>query len=420
MRKFLVWFLIFVSLYHIVVTYVSFWLWRLPPYSILLLRDVSWIVAILLFVLWNLSYLRKHISQWGNFWLLFLILLISSVGTSIVLWVDAKQMIVWIKYSLYYILPLLSWLYVWWVRAQSLSEQVIKKWIHIVWKVIVGVLIVWWVWQILKNLAPWFMTSFWYGALGDYVYWQNPPLYYLTWPKWFQRWSWIFSWPNNYWYLLVAFFWLYWYGVKAYVANMWWKIALRSLFIVTLLATLSRCAILWVLVQIILISYIVYSSKRKMILLAIIAWVGAVIWLSVLKRESTIAHVKAKFDSLQYVQQSPLWYWLWSSWPSIHSQWWYLPENFFIQLMMDLWMHGFIIWAIFWIMFFLVIRRLYQQKPSSRNLLFFVSIWFVWLMVEWLFLHALEDSMVNYMYFIVWWIIVWYVANEHRLFRSHI
>lgn len=419
MRRFLTWFLVFVSLYHIVVTYVSFWLWRLPPYSILLLRDVAWLVAIWLFVLCNLSHLKKYLAQWWNFRLLFLILLISSIGTSIVLWVDVKQMIVWIKYSLYYILPLLSSIYIGCVWANNMSEQSIKKRIHIVWKIIVWVLIVWWVWQILKNIAPWLMTSFWYGVLGDYVYWQNPPLYYLTWPKGFERWSWIFSWPNNYWYLLVAFFGLYWYWIRAYISNMGGKIALWSLFIVTLLATLSRWAILWVLVQIILVAYIIYSSKRKMILFAIIAWVWAVLWLSVLKWESTMAHVKAKFDSLQYVQQSPLWYGLGSSGPSVHSQWWYLPENFFIQLMMDLGMHWFIIRSIFWIMLFLVIRRLYQQKPSSRTLLFFVSVWFVWLMVEWLFLHALEDSMVNYMYFIVRWIIIWYVAWEHRLFRSH-
>ena len=419
MRKFLLWFLVFVSLYHIVVTCVSFWLWRVPPYSILVVRDVAWLIAIWLFILYHRNYLKKYLAKWWNFRLLFLALLISSIWTSILLWVGVKQMIVWIKYSLYYIMPLLTWIYVWFVWANSMSEQSIKKRVHTLWKILVWVLIVWWIWQIVKNIAPWFMMSFWYGALGDYVYWQNPPLYYLTWPKWFERWSWIFSWPNNYWYLLVAFFGLYRYGIRAYISHMWWKIALWSLFIVTLLATLSRWAILWVLVQIIMISYIVYSSRRKMIVLAIVAWIGAVLWLSVLKRESTLAHVKAKFDSLQYVQQSPIWYGLWSSGPSVHSQWWYLPENFFIQLMMDLWMHWFVLWAIFWVLLFLVIRRLYQQKPSSRNLLFFMSVWFVGLMVEWLFLHSLEDSMVNYMYFISWWIIIGYVAWEHRLFRSH-
>lgn len=419
MRRFLVGFLIFVSLYHIVVTYVSFWLWVMPPYCVLLVRDALRLWGMWLFVLYNFSYIKKYISQWWNFLFIFLILLISSIATSIILGVDVKQMMVWIKYSLYYILPLLSGLYIGCVWANTTSESSMKNRIRIIWKLLVAILIIWWVWQILKNIAPWFMTSFGYWPLGDYVYWQNPPLYYLTWPKGFERWSWIFSGPNNYWYLLVWFFGLYWYGIRAYVSSIWWKIALWSLFIVTLLATLSRWAILWVLVQIILISYIVYSSQRKMILFAIIAWIWAVLWLSVLKRESTLAHVKAKFDSLAYVQQSPLWYGLWSSWPSIHSQWWYLPENFFIQLMMDLWIHWFVIRAIFRIMLFLIIRRLYQQKPSSRNLLFFVSIGFIWLMVEWLFLHALEDSMVNYMYFIIRWIVVWYVAWEHRLFRTH-
>lgn len=419
MRRFIIWFLVFVSLYHIVVTYFSFWLWIVPPYCILLLRDVLWLAASWLFILWNRSYIKKYLSQWGNLRLLFLILLISWIVTSIILWSDVKHMMVWIKYSLYYIMPLLTWLYVGCVWAGSITEQWIKKWIHHIWKLLIIILIVWWIWQIIKNIAPWFMTHFWYWPLWDYIYWENPPLYYLTWPKWFERWSWIFSWPNNYWYLLVAFFWLYRYGIRAHVASMWWKVALWSLYIVTLLATLSRWAILWVLVQIILIAYIIYHTQRKMIVFAIIAGVWAVLWLSVLKRESTLAHVKAKFDSLHYVQQAPLWYWLGSSWPSVHSQWWILPENFFIQLMMDLWVHGFVIRAIFRVLMFLIIRRLYQQKPSSRMLLFFTSVWFVWLMVEGLFLHVLEDSMVNYMYFIVWGIVVGYVAGENRLFRTH-
>ncbi|MEI7478164.1 MAG: hypothetical protein WCJ81_06890 [bacterium] len=35
-------------------------------------------------------------------------------------------------------------------------------------------------WQIAKNIWPDFFMHFGYGPLGDYVYGQKPPLYYLT------------------------------------------------------------------------------------------------------------------------------------------------------------------------------------------------------------------------------------------------
>lgn len=418
MRKFVYRFLVFVALYHIIVTYVSFGLWKVPPYGILLLRDASRLWVLFVFALYHRGTINRYLAQWWTVWLRFFVLLISSIFTSIALWVDVVHVMVWIKYSLYYIIPFLTSLFIWTVRASHYNESHIKKRIQKIWILFIGILIIGWVWQILKNIFPDIMYTFWYGDLGDYIYGKNPPLYYLTWPHGIQRWSWIFSWPNNYWYLLVAFFGLFWYWMRAYVKNFSSKIVLWSLYIITLSATLSRWAILWVLIQVVLIAYVIYYSQRKVILLATIAWLAAVVGLSVLKWQSTLAHVKAKFMSLHYVQQSPLGYWLWSSWPSVHSQGWYLPENFFVQLMMDLWIHWFVLRACFWILIFLIVRRIYFQKPSSRTLLFFVSVWFVWLMLEWLFLHVLEDSMVNYMYFIVWGILLGYIASEEKLFKS--
>lgn len=418
MRKFVLWFILFVLMYHVVVTFFSFGLWRVPPYSILLLRDISRLVVVALFAVLHAKHLKTYNAQFGNILICFLFLLVAAILTSVFMESNVKQIFVGIKYSLYYIVPFLTAIYLGVVWSHTLPEKSIKKRIYYVRVILVCAFIFWWLWQIAKNFLPSLMQWFGYWPIGDYVFGQNPPLYYLTWPKGIQRWSGIFSWPNNYWYLLVAFFWLYWYGVRAYVSSMSGKIFLWILYIATLLATLSRGAILGVLAQVILLSYIVNSAQRKTILIAIVAGVWAVLGLSLLKRQSTLAHIKAKVNSLSYVQQSPLWYGLWSSGPSIHSQWWYLPENFFIQLMMDLWVHGFILWWAFWIMVFIILRRLYQQKPTSRLMLFCVSIGFVWLMIEWMFLHVLEDSMVNYMYFITWWVVVGYVAGEHRLFRS--
>ena len=402
----------FVALYHCGVTFFSFGQWWISPYVILLLRDIGWLVAVASILFVHTKSVKGHMKQRWSMWRIALILILISLVTSIFLGADIKHIAVWIKYTLYYILPFLTAIYLGTVRHSVYDKNTFAAWIHRIWKSIIVILLVWWLWQIAKNIWPDFFSWFGYGPLGDYVFAAKPPLYYLTGPRGIQRLSGIFSWPNNYWYFLVVFFGLFRYGVRAYVKSRVLKWLLRSFYCVTLLATLSRWAILWVLIQILLISYVIYHTQRRIIIAAGIAWLVAVWWLSVLKWQSTVAHITAKMASLQYVQRAPRWYGLWSSGPSVHSQWWYLPENFFIQVMMDLWLHGFVIRSWFWLVTFGVISRIYKKTTFSRSLLFFVSVGFVWIMLEWLFLHVLEDSMVNYLYFIVRGIMLWYASEE--------
>ncbi len=423
MRKFLIFFFSFVSLYHILVTYFSFWHQRVQPYVLLLIRDLGWIVAIWVFLLdgfwtkwWGREIWNKLFYRWGWPLVIALALVVMGIIVSICLGVLTNQIFVGIKYSLYYLLPFFSAIYLGLYLKKS-SEiswwTAFKKIIHLVRIGTIVIIVAGWIWQIAKNIFPDFFMQFGYGPLGDYVFGSNPPLYYLTWPQGFQRLSGIFSGPNNYGYFLVAFFWLYWFGIRHYVSKKNVKVLLWALYIATLLATFSRGAILWMLIQVILISYVVYHTERKIIAWAIVAWVATVGMLSFLKRESTIAHLQAKFSSLQYVSHAPRGFWLWSSWPSSLSQWWYLPENFFVQIMMDMGILGFVLWGVMWIVILYKIRDLYIHNKEYRNGVFFLSVWFIGLMIEWLFLHVLEDSMVNYLYFITRWLALGYA--EYRL-----
>ncbi len=417
MRRFIVYFFGFVVLYHIVVTYVSFGLGIVPPYVILLFREILWGGVSIAYLLAYRNHIRTYIRNNLEIFLVLLFVLVFSILTSVVLWVDVKGIVVWFKYTLFYFFPFIVGIFIGVVWGINTSEAYFKKRLLYVWRIFVYVLIAGIVRQISKNIIPEIFYAFGYGGLGDYMYWANPPLYYLTWPQWFQRFSGIFSGPNNYWYFLVAMFGLFWYGVRSYIVSPFQKTLLWMLFIGSLLATLSRGAILWVLIQVVLISYTIYKANRRVVWFAIVAWVLAVVGLSLFKWESTVAHVIAKFSSLQYVFAQPMWYGLWSSGPSIHSQWWYLPENFYIQLMMDLGIHGFALWVLFRYLLYKQISSVYNDKPNVRNILYFVSMWFVWLLLEWMFLHVLEDSMVNYVYFILWGIVLWYAETHKRIFK---
>ena len=407
-------FLSFVLLYHIFVTYFSFGQGWLSPYVLLLIRDFGWITAIWFFLVdgfwirwWGKEIGNQLFHRW--WWPLVIAVALAVIGitVSIILGATTDQIIVGIKYSLYYLIPFFTAIYLglyWKKESETVWSDSFKKIIHWLRIGVIITMAIGWIWQIAKNIFPDFFMQFGYGPLGDYVFGTNPPLYYLTWPQGFQRLSGLFSWPNNYWYFLVAFFWLYRFGIRHYVPKKNVKVLLWALYIVTLLATFSRGAILWVLIQVVLISYVIYHTERKIIVRAIIAWVAAVGLLSALKRESTAAHLQAKFSSLQYVSHAPRGFWLWSSWPSSLSQWWYLPENFFVQIMMDIGILGFVLWWVMRIAVLYKTRDIYVHVKENRNLLFFTTVWFIGLMIEWLFLHVLEDSMVNYLYFITRWL----------------
>ncbi|MEI7478165.1 MAG: hypothetical protein WCJ81_06895 [bacterium] len=68
----------------------------------------------------------------------------------------------------------------------------------------------------------------------------------------------------------------------------------------------------------------------------------------------------------------------------------------------------------------IAIRAIYRKNPVSRTLLFFLSVGFVGIMFEGLFLHVLEDSMVNYIYFIVRGIIVGYKSAPSVEMKQYI
>lgn len=180
-------------------------------------------------------------------------------------------MVVGIKYSFYYIVPLLTAVYIGNIRASRYTKEECLLRVKQVWWLVVVILLAGWVRQITKNIYPERFYSFGYGPLGDYVFGAKPPLYYLTGPHGFQRRSGLFSGPNNYGYFLVVLFAFYGYGIRSFIANHSSKVLLRALYSITLLATLSRGAVLGVLIQIVLISFVLYQTKKRLLLGAVLS-----------------------------------------------------------------------------------------------------------------------------------------------------
>jgi hypothetical protein len=92
--------------------------------------------------------------------------------------------------------------------------------------------------------------------------------------------------------------------------------------------------------------------------------------------------------------------------------------------MLDLGTVWFIIWC--WILLLWIyeekllrLELIKNEAVSNENYQLFITLqrWLLALLVMWLFLHVFEDSMVNYLFFVIYWILLGYlssIADEKR------
>ncbi|MDR0859550.1 MAG: hypothetical protein LBO09_00790 [Candidatus Peribacteria bacterium] len=147
------------------------------------------------------------------------------------------------------------------------------------------------------------------------------------------------------------------------------------------------------------------KKNKKLLRGAGIAIVLAFLGLSVLKWDSTLVHITSKLGAIPQIIQQPLGYGLGSSGPAIHHNGTMLPENYYFEILLDTGTIGLILWAI--VIFQLIgmqamLRKQGLTTPESvqiqRGLLALLLIGFV--------LHVFEDSMVNYLFFTIYGILL--------------
>jgi hypothetical protein len=155
-------------------------------------------------------------------------------------------------------------------------------------------------------------------------------------------------------------------------------------------------------------------NKKIAIWISILALAG-IIWLSELKGTSTLAHIQAKFGSIKYVIQKPNGYGLGTSWPAVHYNGTILPENYYIQLMLDIWTLGFLLRAMCLRQWQRINKSIQKRTNDKERMIYQLRRWLsmarIALLVMGLFLHVFEDSMVNYIFFILRWILSGYLLN---------
>ena len=424
MQRFIKAFLIIIVLYHMLITVVQYGIfgWAHPELPAIL-RDGIRALFIVCGILCYTKELKSYFNKRKRPRICLIILVVFSVGVSYLKGKNISDMLIGIKYGFLYLPIFLSATFIWHIlnkkssitsqlsTAKGFNPQQFLQWIK--W-FLVAIVITGFIWQITKFIRPNRFMTIGYGPFQDFVFGAKPPIYYLTGYQGTARRSWIFSWPNNYGYFLIAFlpaiivlFKNKRAGIKERMSN---KTAIRNSIIITLriaaiVLTLSRTAAIGWIVALAVLNIQRIKKHKKIARWLIIVAILWILWLSALKWASTLGHMQAKFGSLQYVIQNPSGYGLGTSWPAVHHNGTILPENYFIQLILD-------IGTIWFILRALMIRQI--QNISMKIKKFFINkqnliyqlrmaltIGRLALLIMGLFLHVFEDSMVNYIFFVL-------------------
>lgn len=434
MLKFIKSFFIFIVLYHILVTIICYGFFGGQYQEIFsLIRDGIWIVFVVLVIATHRRHCRYFLRTRKRPLIMLWVLLVFWIAISRRIGKSWYDILIGIKYGLRYLIILITAARVGYSLAYEKNQEKFMKFLRGFISLLVIIVVAGFLRQIAKLIVPGLFKRIGYGPLSDFKFWDKPPIYYLTWFKWTLRRQGIFAGPNNYGYFLIAFlpviilfFKQKFTAIKNFFTTNRTTILNISAIVLRILAivlTLSRTAFIWWVVALALIN-VQWIRKHKGIsrwILAII--LAGLIGLSLLKRESTLGHIQAKFGSIKYIIDQPGGYGLGTSWPAIHHNGTILPENYYMQLMLDIWTFGFILRAIVILQFTRLARRI-QQKIKTIKLntdqqtIYMIRRWlnigWVCLLIMGMFLHVFEDSMVNYLFFISRGILTGYLSTYIR------
>ena len=436
MIKFLKIFLIFVVMYHLFVTVVWYGIlgWAYPELPALG-RDAIWVLFFAILVLYNFKTITAYLKTRKRPRITLISILAFGVGISLLKGKSMYDIFVGIKYGLLYLFIFLSATFIGYLWSKKdfkilNSESYIIHFLKFLKYLLITTLIVWFLRQGLKFIWPNIFFNIWYGPLNDFKFGVKPPIYYLTWYQGTARRQGIFSWPNNYGYFLIAFLpavilfckeklrsikELFVMNKKAIINS-----AIVVLRILAIVLTLSRTAFIGWIVGLAIMN-IQRIKKHKQISWGIgIVLLAGLVGLSILKWASTIGHIQAKFGSIKYVIQQPSGYGLGTSWPAINHNGTILPENYYIQLMLDIGTLGFILWTILILQITRLATRIQQKFKklsihTTTETIYLIrrwlNIWRVCLLVMGMFLHVFEDSMINYLFFVSRGILTGYLST---------
>ncbi|MBS8122317.1 hypothetical protein [Candidatus Vampirococcus lugosii] len=421
-------FVIFIFSYYILNTFFVYGIFDGQFQLIFsLLKEIIWFFFVLLLIIFNFDKFKKYLIDYKYFIILLLFYIFWGILISLINQKGLYDIFIGIKYNIFFVIIFLSSTFVGTVLIDKVNKKDIIKFINFIFYSLIISLIIGIFWQLMKfGFKEEFIKYLGYGPVGDWKFGEKPPIYYRTGPDGLARFNGIFAGPNNYGFLLVLF--LSFFVSKSFefmkqkqnkTKNSIKSIAYSSLYILGGLATFSRGFILAGIIQFWYFLPYKLKKNKKIIGIGIFLLLFLISILSFVKFESTKLHISETLNAIIFAINNSMGLGFGSSGPAIHHRGEILPENMYLQVFIDSGAIGFIIWIGIIFFIFLGIRKIgiFSKNKETKKLqkyLLLLSIGFYGLLIEGLFLHVFEDSIINYIFFITYGILYGYLYDEYK------
>lgn len=336
----------------------------------------------------------------------------------------------WFKYDVFFLFCFLIWIYLTFVKD---NFNLILKTIFISGFLWILIFLPWYIFWDISSTSE----MFWYSKQVS-TYKANSCLSFAQNVEWWHhRFQWTFWSPINFSIFLVVYFLIYlWFILKKNIKNnlfKLWLIIIPALFIIpSIYFSYSKTSILWLIFWLSIFAYLtnkfIYkkSLNKKQLYFSYWTFLIAFVWLIIAKKDLFL-HPEAVFNRLENLSKSlemfaynPIWYWLWIAWPasqiwrSLESLWnWqiiaqstsstalFLPENWFVQILLEQWIFWFSLFVSLFIIIWLKLFSIVKNNKDYLSIAIFSS--FISICIMWFFCHVFEDSAVVYPLFLIFW-----------------
>lgn len=198
-------FLLFASLYHVLVTVLVYGTGLLHPETVVILRDGIWLLILIILAVIHRKQIIPYLKRTWTLWLVFIIIAALGRVVSQRNGKSLSDMLVGAKYGLQFCMVFLTAIFVGSVFA-TYPKAKLQKLLRRAFWLLASLALFGLIRQLAKMFRPDIFYFIGYDTFGDRMFGKNPPLYYLTGPGGYARLSGIFSGPNNYGYLFVGLF----------------------------------------------------------------------------------------------------------------------------------------------------------------------------------------------------------------------
>ncbi len=345
----------------------------------------------------------------------------------------------WFKYDVFFLFCLIIWIYLNFIKD---NFKLLLNTIFIAWFSWITVFLPWYIFWDISALSD----IFWYSDKVS-TYKANSCISFaqnVTWGH--HRFQWTFASPINFSIFLVVFYLIYLGSILSLEFKnkslKYLLLIIPTIFVIpSIFYSYSKTSILWLVFWLSLFAYL--SSKfifnkslnKKQINYLYTILIIIFIWIVIVKKDLFL-HPEAILNRLENLNRSlemflynPIWYWLWVAWPasqiwrSIESLWnWqimaqstssiavFLPENWYVQILLEQWILGLSLFLGIFIIIWLKLLDIIKRKKDYLSIAILSSFMSICFMA--LFCHAFEDSAIVYPLFLVIWA---YIAKYGKI-----